>query len=170
MSRLTIAGGYVHEPADDDELPWHLVLFGRTKTDPRRYYYRRAEFSREASRSAAVAPVAEGRRPDRQRPGLPRRRLRPGVRVLGDGRGRRAAPRRRCRSPEHTDDGTRSLTGGSQTTHVVTIYYSFYNLNKEWVPAQVLTTELPIQDSRPISDVRLLVERTPDRGRRRSTA
>ena len=61
---------------------------------------------------------------------------------------------------EHTDNGTRSLTGGSQTTHVVTISYSFYNLSKEWVPAQVLTTELPIQDSRPISDVRLLVERT----------
>jgi hypothetical protein len=40
VSRLTIAGGYVHEPADAGELPWHLVLFGRTKTDPRRYYYR----------------------------------------------------------------------------------------------------------------------------------
>ena len=56
VSRLTIAGGYVHEPADDDELPWHLVLFGRTKTDPRRYYYRLAEFSREASRSAQWHP------------------------------------------------------------------------------------------------------------------
>ena len=72
VSRLTIAGGYVHEPEDDDDLPWHLVLFGRTKTDPRRYYYRLAEFSREASRSAQWHPWLKVERPDRQRPGLPR--------------------------------------------------------------------------------------------------
>ena len=42
-------------------------------------------------------------------------------------------PRRRSRSRDTTDGGTRSLAGGSQTTHVIKIYYSFYNLNNEWV-------------------------------------
>ena len=59
---------------------------------------------------------------------------------------------------ESTEGGTRSLTGGGRTTRVVRVFYSFYNLNKEWVPAQSLATEPPIQDSRPISDVRLLVD------------
>ena len=159
VSRLTIAGGYVHEPADDDELPWHLVLFGRTKTDPRRYYYRRAEFSREASRSAQWHPwlkVDVQIDSDRVYPVVAFDRVFVFWAAVEDVAG--ATPT--VSFTEHTDNGTRSLTGGSQTTHVVTIYYSFYNLNKEWVPAQVLTTELPIEDSRPISDVRLLVERT----------
>ncbi len=159
VSRLTIAGGYVHEPADDDELPWHLVLFGRTKTDPRRYYYRRAEFSREASRSAQWHPwlkVDVQIDSDRVYPVVAFDRVFVFWATVEDVAG--ATPT--VSFTEHTDNGTRSLTGGSQTTHVVTISYSFYNLNKEWVPAQVLTTELPIQDSRPISDVRLLVERT----------
>ena len=159
VSRLTIAGGYVHEPADDDELPWHLVLFGRTKTDPRRYYYRRAEFSREASRSAQWHPwlkVDVQIDSDRVYPVVAFDRVFVFWATVEDVAG--ATPT--VSFTEHTDNGTRSLTGGSQTTHVVRISYSFYNLNKEWVPAQVLTTELPIQDSRPISDVRLLVERT----------
>jgi hypothetical protein len=159
VSRLTIAGGYVHEPADDDELPWHLVLFGRTKTDPRRYYYRRAEFSREASRSAQWHPwlkVDVQIDSDRVYPVVAFDRVFVFWATVEDVAG--ATPT--VSFTEHTDNGTRSLTGGSQTTHVVTISYSFYNLSKEWVPAQVLTTELPIQDTRPISDVRLLVERT----------
>ena len=158
VSRLTIAGGYVHEPADDDELPSHLVLFGRTKTDPRRYYYRRAEFSREASRSAQWHPwlkVDVQIDSDRVYPVFAFDRVFvfwAAVEDVAD-----ATPT--VSFTDSTDAGTRSLTGGSHTTHIIKIYYSFYNLNKEWVPAQVLGTDRPIQDSRPISDVRLLVER-----------
>ena len=116
VSRLTIAGGYVHEPdgrrraalapgavrADEDR-PSPVLL------PPRRVLPRGEPVGR-------LAPVAEGERPDRQRPGLPGLRLRPGVRVLGHGRGRRG---------HHADglvqrlhgrrDATRS-TGGGQTT------------------------------------------------------
>ena len=159
VSRLTIAGGYVHEPADDDELPWHLVLFGRTKTDPRRYYYRRAEFSREASRSAQWHPwlkVGVQIDSDRVYPVFAFDRVFVFWATVEDV----ANSTPTVSFTDHTDGGTRSLTGGSQTTHVVRIYYSFYNLTREWVPAQALTTDLPIQESLPISDVRLLVART----------
>ena len=49
VSRLTIAGGYVYSKAGFDSKDRHLVLFGRTKTDPRRYYYRFAEFMADTS-------------------------------------------------------------------------------------------------------------------------
>jgi hypothetical protein len=158
VSRLTIAGGYVHERDDAGELPWHLVLFGRTKTDPRRYYYRLAEFSREASRSAQWHPwlkVGVQIDSDRVYPVFAFDRVFvfwPTIEEVAD-----TTPT--VSFTDSTDGGTRSLSGGAQTTHVVKIYYSFYNLNKEWVPAQALTAEYPIQDTRPISDVRLLVER-----------
>jgi Tc toxin complex TcA C-terminal TcB-binding domain/Neuraminidase-like domain/Hemopexin len=158
VSRLTIAGGYVHERDDAGELPWHLVLFGRTKTDPRRYYYRLAEFSREASRSAQWHPwlkVGVQIDSDRVYPVFAFDRVFvfwPTIEDVAD-----TTPT--VSFTDSTDGGKRSLSGGAQTTHVVKIYYSFYNLNKEWVPAQALTAEYPIQDTRPISDVRLLVER-----------
>ncbi|MEM7712244.1 MAG: neuraminidase-like domain-containing protein [Cyanobacteria bacterium P01_A01_bin.68] len=44
VSRLTIAGGYVYDTPGFGGIKQSLVLFGRTKTDPRRYYYRQGEF------------------------------------------------------------------------------------------------------------------------------
>jgi hypothetical protein len=159
VSRLTIAGGYVHEPADAGELPWHLVLFGRTKTDPRRYYYRLAEFSREASRAAQWHPWLKVNiqiDSDRVYPVFAFDR----VFVFWATVEEVAEAGETATFTETTDGGTRSLTGGGQTTRVVRIFYSFYNLNKEWVPAQSLATEPPIRYPWPISDVQLLVERS----------
>ncbi len=159
VSRLTIAGGYVHEPADADELPWHLVLFGRTKTDPRRYYYRLAEFSREATRAADWHPWLKLNiqiDSDRVYPVFAFDR----VFVFWATVEEVAQTGQVATFSESTDGGTHSLTGGGQTTRIVRIFYSFYDLNKEWVPPQVLTTDPLIQDTRPISDVRLLVERS----------
>ncbi|MFI6323641.1 hemopexin repeat-containing protein [Nonomuraea sp. NPDC050556] len=44
VSRLAIAGGYVYTADDAPEGERRLVLFGRTRTAPRRYYFRDAEF------------------------------------------------------------------------------------------------------------------------------
>ena len=69
--------------------------------------------------------------------------------------------RRTAHVHRHEDSGTRPARRRvARPRYVVEISYSFYNLNKEWVPPQVLTAEPPIQDTRPISDVRLLVERS----------
>jgi hypothetical protein len=159
VSRLTIAGGYVHDPGDDDELPWHLVLFGRTKTDPRRYYYRLAEFSREATLAAQWHPWLKVNiqiDSDRVYPVAAFDRVFVFWAMVEE-----MAPAAQVATfTETTEDGTRSLSGGGQPIRVVRIYYSFYNLNKEWVPAQALVTDPLIQDNRPISDVRLLVERS----------
>ncbi|HVN10804.1 MAG TPA: neuraminidase-like domain-containing protein, partial [Kineosporiaceae bacterium] len=159
VSRLTIAGGYVHDPGDDNELPWHLVLFGRTKTDPRRYYYRLAEFSREATLAAQWHPWVKVNiqiDSDRVYPVAAFDR----VFVFWAMVEEMAPAPQAATFTETTGDGTRSLSGGAQPMRIVKIYYSFYNLNKEWVPAQVFVADPPIQDNRPISDVRLLVERS----------
>ena len=142
VSRLTIAGGYVHEPADAGELPWHLVLFGRTKTDPRRYYYRLAEFSREASRAAQWHPWLKVNiqiDSDRVYPVFAFDR----VFVFWATVEEVAERAETATFTETTDGGTRSLTGGGRSTYVVRIFYSFYNLNKEWVPPQSLASEPP---------------------------
>ncbi|MFI6803021.1 Tc toxin subunit A-related protein [Streptosporangium canum] len=53
VSRLTIAGGYVYRPEGTAAEVRRLVLFGRTRTDPRRYYHRTAEF-RDGGRLSAA--------------------------------------------------------------------------------------------------------------------
>ena len=79
-----------------------LVLFGRTKTDPRRYYYRRASFRSGDSLSTSWEPWLAGRGLDRRRHGASDPRLRPRVRVLGDRRGRPARPCRPAPSSRPT--------------------------------------------------------------------
>jgi hypothetical protein len=47
VSRLTIAGGYVR-PDPMDDTGTELTLFGVTRTDPRRYYFRTATFANDS--------------------------------------------------------------------------------------------------------------------------
>ena len=44
LSELTIAGGYVYDDTSSDSNNKVLVLFGHTRTDPIRYFYRFATF------------------------------------------------------------------------------------------------------------------------------
>ncbi|MET8989551.1 hemopexin repeat-containing protein [Nonomuraea wenchangensis] len=56
VSRLAIAGGYVFPPAGADTGARNLVLFGRTRTTPRRFYFRRAEFGAGERLSGSWGP------------------------------------------------------------------------------------------------------------------
>ncbi|MET7422682.1 hemopexin repeat-containing protein [Dactylosporangium sp. NPDC005555] len=164
VSRLTIAGGYVYTKDQLPDGPRRLVLFGRTKTDPRRYYFRRAEFGSREKLSAAWEPwqpVDVRIDADLVHP----------VHAFG-----RVFVFWTVVEPVAQDDpasGTVVARGDGEEQHVtatakttrVRIAYSFQNLNGEWVPAQTLGTGAA--EAGTIGDVQLLVlpRIKPDTGR-----
>ncbi|NUR90360.1 MAG: hypothetical protein HOY71_40315, partial [Nonomuraea sp.] len=154
VSRLAIAGGYVY--AEDGAEPGvrRLVMFGRTRTEPRRYYCREAEFRDGEKLSATWQPWL---RADVQ---IEAETVYP---VHAFGRIFVFWPVIETVKPDdpaatkitavHTGD-TQKVSAPAPA-HRVRISYSFRNLNDEWVPAQIL----PVEERRdaPISDVRLYV-------------
>src|SRR4030095_11265441 len=131
VSRLTIAGGYVYTKDRQPDGPRRLVLFGRTKTDPRRYYHRRAEFANREKMSASWEPwqpVQAQIDADRVHP----------IHAFG-----RVFVFWVVAEPVAADDSQWSArtSGDAQVVQPrgksqrIRICYSFQNLNKEWAPA-----------------------------------
>ncbi|GAA4198043.1 hypothetical protein GCM10022252_47830 [Streptosporangium oxazolinicum] len=141
VSRLTIAGGYVYTKDRAADGPYRLALFGRTKTDPRRYYHRRAEFTSRDRLSASWEPW--------QKVGLQidADEVHP-VHAFG-----RMFVFWAVVEPVADDGATTTVVaepkgGGQQVngrppTRQIKILYSFQNLNKEWVTAQTLGVGAP---------------------------
>ncbi|MEU5864636.1 hemopexin repeat-containing protein [Nonomuraea sp. NPDC047529] len=155
VSRLAVAGGYVYAEDGADAGVRRLVLFGRTRTEPRRYYCREAEFRDGAKLSATWEPWLKA---DVQ---IESERVYP---VHAFGRVFVFWPVVETVTPEDPSGTkiTAKRTGETQEVtapppaHRVRISYSFRNLNHEWVAAQVL----PVEERRdaPITDVRLYVQ------------
>ncbi|MCS7477877.1 hemopexin repeat-containing protein [Umezawaea endophytica] len=155
VSRLTIAGGYVYTEDGADEDTRELVLFGRTRTEPRRYYYRSAEFRDAGGLSTTWEPwqrVDVAIEAEQVSPVHAFGRVFvfwPTVEVV--------APK----SAASTTVTTKQVDGGQAVSspppkYQVKISYSFRNLNGEWVAAQVLAFDAE-QDG-PVADVRLYVQ------------
>lgn len=154
VSRLTIAGGYVFPSAIDDTDGSRVVLFGRTKTDPRRYYYREAQLNKENADdwgpwlyvnvqidADTVYPVhAFGR-----------------VFVFWSKVETVAETNASTTLTTTARDanGNQTVSSGKNQSYALRVYYSFYNLNKEWVAPQALNID--IKEAVPISAVNLLV-------------
>jgi hypothetical protein len=139
VSRLTIAGGYVYTKDQDPDGPRRLVLFGRTKTDPRRYYYRRAEFASQEKTSASWEPWQQV---DVQIDADQVRPVHAFGRVFVFWATTETVAEDDAASTAvvvTNEDQTQTVSGRARTQRV-RISYSFYNLNKEWVPAQTLGT------------------------------
>jgi hypothetical protein len=155
VSRLAIAGGYVYTEDGADEETRRLVLFGRTRTEPRRYYYRSAEFRDREKLSATWDPW---RKVDVQ---IDAERVDP---VHAFGRVFVFWPVVETVPPSDPanttivarKEGDTQNVSAPPPMHRVRIYYSFCNLNQEWVPAQVLAVDTT-QDG-PIVDVGLYVQ------------
>ena len=141
VSRLTIAGGYVYAEQGRDPAERSLVLFGRTKTDPRRYYYRRAVFRIGDTLSSTWEPWLEV-----------------GVAIDADtvhpthafdrvfvfwANVEAVRPDPTAGTVVTTDAGGTHHAAPTQARHRVKIFYSFYNLSGEWVPAQELGASGP---------------------------
>ncbi|MFG1682588.1 hemopexin repeat-containing protein [Nonomuraea sp. NPDC049269] len=161
VSRLTITGGYVSAASADGfgpgEAGRELVLVGRTRTDPHRHYHRLATF-RDGASSATWGPWlkvdvqidAERVHPVRafDRVFLFWAAVEP-VRPERSGTGTIVA----------TKVGDRQEVSAPAVKHQVKIYYSFRNLNGEWVPVQELAAGTPIADA--IGEVTLAVRTGP---------
>ncbi|MEU4233734.1 hemopexin repeat-containing protein [Nonomuraea sp. NPDC026600] len=141
VSRLTIAGGYVHTKDRTTGGPYRLALFGRTKTDPRRYYHRRAEFTSRHRLSASWEPwqkVSLQIDADEVHPVHAFGRMfvfwaavEP---VADDGA---------TTTVVAASNGDEQRVSGKPPTRQIKIFYSFENLNKEWVAAQTLGVGAP---------------------------
>ncbi|GAA0985505.1 hypothetical protein GCM10009555_061050 [Acrocarpospora macrocephala] len=153
VSRLEITGGYVDESADGAR---SLVLFGRTRTEPRRHYYRHATFRDGEKTSATWGPWLKA---DVRMDAARVHPVRAFDRVFAFWATVETV------QPERPDTATIVTAQQSETTQTVSapaaaarcvkIYYSFCNLNQEWMPAQLLATGAPRTDT--IGDVTLTV-------------
>ncbi|NUT42996.1 MAG: hypothetical protein HOV86_23715, partial [Thermoactinospora sp.] len=155
VSRLAIAGGYVEATGDGAR---SLVLFGRTRTEPRRFYHRDALFRDGDRLSASWSPWHEvDVRIDAERVHPVRAFGRTfvfwaGVEALQPSQGSAVVAVR------STGESTQEVSS-PPVWRQVKIYYSFLNLNGEWMPAQVLATGAPRID--PITTVTLTVRTGP---------
>ncbi|MGH3568799.1 MAG: hemopexin repeat-containing protein, partial [Pseudonocardia sp.] len=155
VSRLAIAGGYVYAAetaADPAAETRDLVLFGRTRTQPRRYYYRRARFGDEEDLTARWEPwgaVNIQINADQVYP------VHAFGRVFVFWTTVESVPPPTTSSTtvsSHADGDDHEVTA-PPTTEQVRVHYSFLNLNGEWVAAQTLTMDTRSEGS--IFDVEL---------------
>ncbi|GAA3573423.1 hypothetical protein GCM10022419_062990 [Nonomuraea rosea] len=154
VSRLTIAGGYVYTKDRTTGGPYRLALFGRTKTDPRRYYHRRAEFT---SRDRLAASWEPWQKVNLQ---IDADEVHP-VHAFG-----RMFVFWTAVEPVADDGATTTVVAASKgdeqqvsgkpATRQIKIFYSFENLNKEWVAAQTLGVGAPRSGT--IDDITLFIQ------------
>ncbi|BCB78171.1 hypothetical protein Pflav_045810 [Phytohabitans flavus] len=155
VSRLTIAGGYVYTKDQLADGPRRLVLFGRTRTDPRRYYFRRAEFADRQKLSGLWEPwqpVDVRIDADHVHP----------VHAFGRvfvfwvvSEKVPAEDQAGTTVVAQSGEGGRQTVSGQGPTERVRIFYSFQNLTKEWAPAQTLGTGASEEGT--VSDITLRV-------------
>jgi hypothetical protein len=153
VSRLTIAGGYVYTKDRLPDGPRRLVLFGRTRTDPRRYYHRRAEF---ANREKLAATWGPWQPVDLQ---IDADQVHP-VHAFGRVFVFWTVPETVAEDAAGTAvlaqaSGDRQVVSTRGRLQRIRICYSFQNLNQEWVPAQTLGTGT--REPGTVSDATLLV-------------
>ena len=130
----------------------NLVLFGRTKTDPRRYYYRMAEFVNGAPIWEPWLEVNVQVDADRVYPVFAFDR----VFVFWAKMEHTIEGIENATVQSTGPDNNKTVSSDANTIYTVKIYYSFYDLNKEWIPAQAL--DAVIREDDPISNVKLFVE------------
>ncbi|WP_061300608.1 hemopexin repeat-containing protein [Herbidospora cretacea] len=137
VSRLAIAGAYVYRADGDEEGTRQLVLFGRTRTEPRRWYFREAEFRDGERLSASWEPWTHV---DVQ---IDAELVHP---VHAFGRVFVFWTVVESVAPEDTGKTviTTKTVGDKQDVSApppkkrVRVFYSFQNLNREWVAPQTL--------------------------------
>ena len=156
VSKLEVVGGCVYDaPGAKNEKS--LVLFGRTKTQPWRYYYRTAIFVDQQKGSLwnpwySVNVQIEG---DKVYPVFAFNRVfafwTKVETIIKDD-----ASNTTITVKDKDTEGEQEVSSEQNITYVLKIFFSFYNLNKEWVPVQTL--DVDIQNSQKIYDVELLIQ------------
>ena len=146
VSELTIAGGYVYDDSSSGTDDKVLVLFGRTRTDPMRYYYRFATFVNSDSSSITWQPWQElniNIEATQVRPVYAFNR----VFVFWTTIEESSEDPSSAIVSSNEENTEFSSSGNSQQE--IKVYYSFYNLNERWSQPQLLDTSF--NDSETIS-------------------
>ena len=137
VSRLTIAGGYVYNnlyTPDDLE----TILFGRTKTDPMRYYYREATFVGGATEHAAWkawTPMEIQINAARVYPVYAFGRIFVFWATLEQ---TSKSSNTGAVQVKSSGEDTQEVRNSTETEYLLQIHYSFYDLNKQWKAPQLL--------------------------------
>ncbi|HEY9737465.1 MAG TPA: neuraminidase-like domain-containing protein, partial [Trichocoleus sp.] len=139
VSELTIAGGYVYDDASSGTADKKLVLFGRTRTSPIRYFYRFGSFVSGDSAAATWEPweaLDISIEATRVEPVFAFNRVFVFWTVL-----KRSAdnPSSAVVTTRETSEG-QVVSAASSSEEEIQVYYSFYNLNKRWSQPQPLQT------------------------------
>jgi hypothetical protein len=145
VSNLKIAGGYVYdEPKNQEDK--NMILFGHTRSEPRRYHYREATFVNGSSHSVAWQPWKE------VNVQIDAERVYP-VFALNKIFVFWALVEIRSNQDKDTEpvwksenDKFKSVTKVVNES-VLQVYYSYFNLNKEWAPPQKLDYEITSNDN-----------------------
>ena len=139
VSELTIAGGYVYDEPDSSDKK--LLLFGRTRTDPMRYFYRFGTFVGGDSDAAiwdawlALDIPIEATRVE---PVFAFNRVFVFWTTIEESSEDPSSAEVKTTS---TDDDTQTVSSEGNSQFEVKIFYSFYNLNKRWTQPRALQTE-----------------------------
>ncbi|MEO1430395.1 MAG: neuraminidase-like domain-containing protein, partial [Cyanobacteria bacterium J06633_8] len=157
VSKLEVVGGCVYDsPEAKNEK--NLVLFGRTKTQPWRYYYRTAIFVDQQKGSLwnpwySVNVQIEG---NKVYPVFAFNRVfvfwTKVETVINDDATNTTIKVKEIKGSE----GEQEVSSEQNTTYILKIFFSFYNLNKEWIPVQTL--DVYIDNEQKIYDVQLLIQ------------
>ncbi|GAB4384359.1 MAG: hypothetical protein Kow00121_47710 [Elainellaceae cyanobacterium] len=165
VSELTIAGGYVYDDDSSGTNDKKLVLFGRTRTAPMRYFYRFGRFVNGNSANAVWEPWQEldiNIKTTRVEPVFAFNRVFVFWTVLDE-----TAKDPSAGSVVVEDipngGGKKRVSSSTEIIREIKVYFSFYNLNKRWTQPQALQTtfndiaELKFPKQY-VSDVELFVE------------
>lgn len=154
VSRLTIAGGHVFENTVNRDTHLNLILFGRTKTDPIRYYYRTSTFLNGLTENAvwgAWMPVDIPINANRVYPVFAFGR----VFVFWATLEERVKTGNTSQMRIEAKDKVQEVKNETPVDYCLQIYFTFYDLNKKWKAPQLLKVkdDGSINGVRPISIV-----------------
>ncbi|MBP2329129.1 hypothetical protein JOF56_009514 [Kibdelosporangium banguiense] len=154
VSRLAIAGGYVHPTGDDDPSGRDLVLFATTRTDPRRYYWRRAELRGTERVSTTWEPW------EQVNVQIDADEVAP-IHAFGRvfvfwATADSTAPSGSTTSVVAVKDGDSQRVSTTAATNRVKICYSFCDLNGQWLPVQSRVVDSGLSGA--ISELKVAVE------------
>jgi DNA-binding transcriptional MerR regulator len=154
VSRLTIAGGHVFEHNRNGATDLNLILFGRTKTDPIRYYYRTANFLDGVTENAswgAWMPVDIPINANRVYPVFAFGR----VFVFWATLEERVKTGNSSQMQVEVKGKIQEVKNTTPVDYCLQIYFTFYDLNKKWKTPQLLKAkdDGSINGVRPISIV-----------------
>ena len=145
LSQLKVAGGYVYDHPENSA-DKNLVLFGHTISEPRRYYYRIATFIQAKSDSVNWQPWEEVNiqiNSDRVYPVFTLNR----VYVFWAEIEQKSSIGSDTGVNISSDNNNTKVESNAVTESVLQIYYSYYDLNKTWVPAQKLNHQMTSNDT-----------------------